>query len=135
MVKTNLKKYGFKTPAENKKVREKISKTKRENYIKKDNSEYINYKKNVLTLTKRIRSKVFENWNGYDYYDNEYIKDNLNLHYNDNRYPTIDHMISVYYGFTNSIPEEDICNINNLCITKRGINSSKKSSNYNDYKV
>lgn len=34
----------------------------------------------------------------YVYYDNELIKDNYNLHHNDNSYPSIDHKISIYYG-------------------------------------
>ena len=33
--------------------------------------------------------------------------------------------ISVYYGFKNNISPEELCKLDNLCITKRGINSSK----------
>jgi len=73
---------------------------------------------------------LFENWDGYDYYDGEYIKNNFNLHGLDNNYPTIDHKISVSYGFKNNIEPEKIADISNLCITKK-INNSKKSSKCN----
>lgn len=43
-------------------------------------------------------------------------------------YPTIDHKISVYYGFINNISPEEIGDISNLCITKRWINSTKRDS-------
>lgn len=68
-----------------------------------------------------------------DFYDGGYIKENLNLDATDRLYPTIDHKISVYHGFMNNIPPEEICDINNLCITKRSINCSKGSTNYDKY--
>lgn len=64
---------------------------------------------------------LFENWNGYDYYDNEYIKENIKLNQHNSIFPTI----SVYYGFKNNIPASEIADIKNLCITKRSINSRK----------
>jgi len=81
-----------------------------------------------------MRKNIIENWNGYDYYDGEYIKDNLNLCHNNENYPTIDHKISVSYAFLNKISEEEICNISNICITKRKINSSKNKNNEIEYK-
>jgi hypothetical protein len=46
-----------------------------------------------------IKKDLLENWDGYDYYDGEYIKDNFCLYSNDKNYPTMDHKISCYYGF------------------------------------
>ncbi len=42
-------------------------------------------------------------------------------------YPTIDHKISVHYGFINNINPEEISSLENLCLTKRRINSKKNS--------
>ncbi len=61
------------------------------------------YKNEVWKYTYRIKKKFIENWNGFDYYDFEYIKDNYYLNYNDSNYPTIDHKISIFYGFKNKI--------------------------------
>ena len=61
-----------------------------------------------------------------DYYDGEYIQEYFELEHNDKRYPTIDHKISVYYGFVNKIEASVIGSESNLCITKRSINSSKR---------
>lgn len=83
------------------------------------------YKLTVRRLTQRVKKLLLENWNGYDYYDNEYIRENYKLKPNDNNYPTIDHKKSVFWGFMNGIPTEEIGDISNLCITKRYINSSK----------
>ena len=68
-------------------------------------------------------------------YDNEYIKDNLQFDCNDRRYPTIDHKISVKNGFINNIDPSIIGNVENLCITKRCINSSKNSKNEKDFHI
>lgn len=45
----------------------------------------------------------------------------------DKRYPTMDHKISIYYGFENKIDHYIIANIDNIVITKRSINSSKST--------
>lgn len=92
------------------------------------------YKKECRNITNKNKNELLKNWNGFDYYDNEYIKEYYNLHPNDKRYPTIDHKISVWYGFNNDISPIEICSIDNLCITKRGINSLKNKKNENEYK-
>ena len=102
----------------------KCQKSSKYKGITYDPIEYKIYKNKIRVLTEKIRKKVFENWNGYDYYDNEYIK-NLALNYNSENYPTIDHKISCLYGFLNNISVEEISNMNNLCITKRKINGTK----------
>lgn len=96
-------------------------------------SEYEIYHKKVVNLTRINKKKVFENWNGYDYYDGQYIKNNFNLNTSDKNYPTIDHKTSVYYGFLNNISVEYICSEENLCITKRSINSTKRHLNESEY--
>lgn len=87
---------------------------------------YLLYRNEVRRLTKKVVKSLYENWDGLDYYDREYIKDNFKLNHNDKRYPTVDHKKSVYYGFKNDIPASEIAEIYNLCITKRSINSSKR---------
>ena len=84
------------------------------------------FKRHVDKYTRRIKKHIFKNWDGYDYYDNEYIKDYLKLHHFNKKYPTIDHKKSVYYCFNNNISVEDCASIDNICITKRRINSSKE---------
>jgi hypothetical protein len=120
---TNLKKYGFENQFQTNEFREKMLKFGRITNTSK--TEFQAYRLKVDNLTNKVKKYLFENWNGHDYYDNEYIKNNLNLHYNSKNYPTIDHKISVYYGFINNIPVEIIANIENLCITKRIINTKK----------
>ena len=79
--------------------------------------------------TKRVKSDLYKNWNGVDAKDGEYIRENLRLHYNHKDYPTVDHIIPKIYGFLNNIPAIEICKIENLCITKRTLNCSKKGRN------
>ena len=103
------------------------------NYKKIYDKSYLLYRNEVRRLTKRFEDTLYENWNGLDYYDKEYLKDNFELYHNDPKYPTIDHKKSVYYGFKNNIPASEIADITNLCITKRSINSSKR--NLLDYEL
>jgi hypothetical protein len=84
-------------------------------------------------LTERNRKFLLEKWDGIDYYDGEYIKDNFNLSHTDPLFPTLDHKISIIYGFKNDIPLEDISKIENLCMTKRKINSSKSHNIESDF--
>ena len=81
------------------------------------------YKKDVRNKTKK-NSKTME-WDGTDYYDGEFIKNNFTLYHLSNNYPTIDHKTSIFDGFINKIPVEDIAKIENLCWTKRIINITK----------
>lgn len=91
-----------------------------------DLTPFLSYKRKCRTLTDKNKKTLYEKWNGYDFYDNEYIKPYLSLHFLNKNYPTIDHKISIYYGFKNNIPPEIISEIDNLVITKRTINSSKR---------
>lgn len=91
------------------------------------------YKRKCRVLTDKVRQQLFNSWNGYDFYDKTYIKNNTRLHHLDGLFPTVDHKISIIYGFKNQIPVEKIASIENLCITKRSINVSKRGRC--DYKV
>lgn len=92
------------------------------------------YRRKVQSkLTKSFKKELYDNWDGYDYYDGEYIKDNLNLSGWDRLSPSIDHKVSIFDGFTNNIPFETISSIDNICITKRHINSSKNSLSEDEY--
>jgi hypothetical protein len=88
--------------------------------------KYILYRNEVRRLTRKSLESLMDNWDGLDYYDKEIIEVNYKLDKNDKKYPTIDHKISVYYGFVNNLPPEEISDISNLCITKRFINSKKR---------
>ncbi len=94
---------------------------------------YILYKKKVLSVTRKYKKELINNWDGCDYYDGEYIKDNFNLNSNNKNYPTIDHKISIYEGSLNNLDFNTIGGLSNLCITKRKINSSKMNKNYKDF--
>jgi len=98
-------------------------------YKIEDNS-FNEYCKEIRKETYKYKKELFENWDGYDFYDNEYIKCNFILKSNDDKYPNIDHKISIKFGFDNNILVEKIGNIDNLCITKRILNIKKGRKNY-----
>lgn len=95
-------------------------------YVEISNTTYLNYRREVRRMTKRNEKKLLDTWNGIDYYDGENIRENFKLSPTDRDYPSVDHKISILYGFKNNISPEDISNINNLCITKIRINSAKR---------
>lgn len=96
-------------------------------------SEFDMYIKKVIFITKKSRKNLLIIWDGYDNYDFEYIGDNFKLNSNDRCYPTVDHKLSLYYGFVNNIDPEIIGRLDNLCVTKRYINSSKSSKTSDEY--
>ena len=85
------------------------------------------YKRDVKSITRKNKKSLYENWDGTDYYDGELIKGYLSNTHTHRFFPTIDHKISVYYGYINKIDPNIIGSIDNLCITKRFINSIKNS--------
>jgi hypothetical protein len=134
---TCFEKYGAKFPAGNKEISNKIKNTKINRKLQisdEEKTKFEIYSQKVDNITQKTKKELFKNWNGYDYYDNEYIKENLKLHYNSNCYPSIDHKISKWCGFKENISEEIIGNISNLCITKRIINSLKNKLTENEYR-
>lgn len=133
---TNLLKYGVEHLSKDKKYQEKrkINRIKKGTQIPDEMlSKYQIYRRNVVNLTLQIRKEVISKWDGHDYYDGEYIKDNFNLHQNNRDYPQLDHKISIVYGLINNIPPEEIANISNICITKQYINSLKRGKCENEF--
>lgn len=138
---TCLKKYGVdnvrKNPEIIKKIQDKSLVTKLKlGMINNDGSfdEFHNYKRKVTILTNKIKKIFFNDWDGYDYYDGEYIKDNFILTPFDEDYPNYDHKISIRHGFDNNYTVEEIADISNLCITKRKINMSKYNKTELEFK-
>jgi len=123
---TFLKRFGVENPNNSLEVLEK-SKQTRINKGNQISDEFLTdwelYRKNVKIITYKNKKLLYENWNGFDYYDGEYIKENKC--YKNKNYPTIDHKISIQFGFVNNILPSVIGDLNNLCITKKSINSSK----------
>jgi hypothetical protein len=132
---TFIKKYGG-HPLKNKNILNKILITKIKNKSIRcyDLNKFKDYKKRVINLTIKNRKRIFENWDGLDYYDNEYIKDNINLSFTDKLYPVVDHKISIIYGFKHNIDYNIISNIDNLCITKNYLNRLKGSKTEEEFK-
>ena len=89
----------------------------------------------VDKFTKYNKQILFQKWDGKDYYDNEYIKDNLNKKIQDGDYPTIDHKKSVKECFNEGILPIYVADLENLCITKRSINSKKGSKSDKEFKA
>lgn len=127
---TSLKNYGYRHPMMN--INQVINMMEKSG-LDFETNEYRIYRRDVEKFTRRNKKILIENWNGYDFYDKTNIKENYEkFHYSHGNYPTIDHKISVYEGFKNSIPAEKIGDIENLCITKRFINSMKyNKTNFN----
>lgn len=131
---TSLKKYAVGNPAQSEEVKYKIRQSNINNYNWSPNiTEYTKYRNRITYLTNKLKTELFDNWEGYDFYDGEYIKNYLTESSSYINYPTIDHKISVLHGFLNTISPEDIANIDNLCITKRYINSKKGSKTEKDF--
>ena len=76
-------------------------------------------------LTRKIREQMLEEWDGVDYIDGEYIKENLNLHFTHKDYPTLDHINPRSKCFKQGLTPEEATSPSNLKWTKR-INNSRK---------
>jgi hypothetical protein len=133
-----LKKYGVDNVSKVEFIKDKIKNTKEINGIIIPDSEIDNwskYKRDVRRITNNNKGELYEDWDGKDYYDGEIINSYLSYKHTHRFYPTIDHKISVYYGFKNSIDPIIIGSIDNLCFTKRTINSSKRDSIEKDFNL
>jgi len=132
---TCLEKYGVEWNTQLDWVYDKIRKSNEENgkwLIGKIKTEYEKYWSLVRNETLKHRIRVYRIFDGYDYYTGEKLVGNLEYekidhrHFNTNSMqPTIDHKISVYYGFVNKIDPREIGSFKNLCICSRKINSAK----------
>ncbi len=130
--KTNLERYGFENTFQSEEAKIKIR--EKGGWLNDDDLVgYIKYNRIVRRLTLRNRKNMLESWDGFDFYDGEYIRDNFNTDFNDPNYPCIDHKISIRNGYLDGISEEVLSSIDNLCFTKRFINSKKKTQNHKDF--
>lgn len=82
-------------------------------------------------LTRKVRSLKIEEWDGVDYIDGEYIKDNLSLPFKDINYPCLDHIKPKWICYQEGLTPYECCDIKNLAWTKR-TNNSKKGIKYNE---
>ena len=98
-----------------------------------DSDNFLIYRNECRRLTNSNTKKLFTDWDGLDYYDGSDISENFNLDYNNPLYPTVDHKTSIHFGFINKIDPELIGCIENLCITKRAVNSKKRELCENDF--
>lgn len=131
--KTCLSIYGFHNINLNQKILNKSKKTRIDNGNQIPDeflTDFRKYRKQVTSMTNKNKKILLESWNGLDYYDDEYIRDNFSLNKYDKKYPTIDHKYSVLNGFLNNITPNDISKLENLCFTKRTNNSKKSSNNF-----
>ena len=97
-------------------------------------SEYKLYQKIVMKISRSLKKQLIKNWDGYDYYDNEYIKDFFKFEHHHQKYPSVDHKISICFGFINNIDPYIIGGLDNLCITKRTLNNKKSKKNEKEFK-
>lgn len=137
MKKQILKKFGVEYYFQSKDFKIKI----REDLIKRGFNvssmgleEWSGFQRMCMTESYKNYVKLKDLWDGYDYYDNTYIKDNYKLNPNDSNYPTVDHKVSILYGYLNNMTIEEISSIENLCITKRYINSTKRHLTEDEFK-
>lgn len=92
-----------------------------------DLSDWKQYWRRCNYLTGRIRKQMLSTWDGYDYLDGEYIKDNLLLPYTHRDYPTLDHIVPRSQGFKEGKTPEQVTHPDNLAWTKRSNNSKKNN--------
>ena len=133
---TNILKYGVDNIFKSDDFKNKLKQSKiKDGIIISDYflDEWKIYRNEVRRVTRIFKEDLFKNWNGYDFYDGEYIKDYFKLHHNNKKFPTIDHKISLFEGFIKKISPDQIGHIYNLVITKRSINSKKSNSFYYEY--
>ncbi len=136
--KTNNERYGGNSSSCCKEIldKQRITRIKRGMEVPSDKpiSEFKKYRNRVDHLTRKCKNRLFDEWDGFDYYDGEYIKNNIYLKHTDRLAPTIEHKITVFDGYMNNIPEKEIAKFENLAITKRSINSSRKNKNFELFK-
>jgi hypothetical protein len=132
--KTCMDRYGVLHQNQVKENVNKILDTKvKKGLVSYDFDDFKSYRRVVNNFTNKNKKTLFENWDGFDYYDGEFIKEYFKLDSNDRKYPSIDHKISVVYGYNNGIGPEEIASLQNLCLTKRKHNSFKSYLNELDY--
>jgi len=137
--KTALEKYGNIYVIASEEIKKKMHNTKVSkglimDYNKFNKTAYKKYRRSIYWHTLKHIDVIKESWDGYDFYDKIYIKDNYTLYDCRHKlYPTIDHKISIFSAFILNLPISDVVDIDNLCITTRSNNSKKSRLNYEEY--
>lgn len=121
---TFRKKYGVDNFSETKQFRQ-IMEDKGLFIPLEQKTDFQKYRMLVENETKKWKKELLKKWDGLDYYTGEKLI-TYTKYYNHPLYKTIDHKISIYYGFKHKINPEEIGNLKNLCITSRKTNSKKK---------
>ena len=99
----------------------------------KSNLDFKDYKNRVRARTNSKRKKIYSEWDGFDFYTGDYIKENINLNFTDPLYPTIDHKIPIIVAYKMGMSVEEASSLENLCITTRVLNSIKKDMILEDF--
>jgi len=97
-----------------------------------DKNDLKKYWTKVWEETRKYIKKLFEKWDGNDYYTGEKLLTDISKS-SDRMYRTIDHKISIKYGFKNDIDPKEIGQLENLCICSRSTNSKKHDLSENDF--
>lgn len=152
--KTWMEKYGVSNPAKLSHVKEKVKKTVQDKYgvsnatnsdiakIKhyilgsqpdpfKD-ADYESYKATVNRLTTINKQQIGEPVSCY--YSGVLFSTSKD-HFNNAVYPTIDHKISIWYGFENDIPPEQIADASNLAWCAKLLNTYKRHMTEDQFRV
>jgi len=133
MKKTCLDRYGVDNPLKDEFIKNKVVTSRIKNGKSSGKvSEYSKFRNKCRNITFSKKKELLSLWDGYDYYDGEYIGNNWGKSPLDANYPTIEHKISILEGFLNKIDINIICDINNLCFCKRSINSSLNSLTFGE---
>jgi hypothetical protein len=132
---TCLTRYGYDNILKVPEFIRKREETRYKNWLEKikDIDLFKKYYKEVWHETRKWIKKLYETWDGLCYYTRqklistkEYKKLNPKQHPNSNvLLPSIDHKISILFGYLNKISPEVIGNINNLVICSKHYNSFK----------
>jgi hypothetical protein len=96
-----------------------------------DNKDWKRYYKKCDALTRAIKVEMLKEWDGYDYYDGEYIKPYLELSVHHKNYPTLDHKYPRSKAFQDGLTPYEVTVKENLVWTKRTNNSKKGNKTLN----
>jgi len=88
-------------------------------------AEWKQYWRRCNDLTRKIRFKLLDEWDGIDYIDGKNILHNLMLPHTHAEYPTLDHVKPRSQGFREGLTPYEISNPENLKWTTRRNNSKK----------
>jgi len=127
-------KYGLLNKAENmRRKTDKVSATKKMLATKVErglavdwkDSEWKSWWKKCNAILLKKRKVLVADWDGYDYIDGKYIKDNLKLDYRHRDYPTLDHVIPKQKLYLEGLSPYEASSDDNLKWTTRSNNSKK----------